>query len=105
MILDTVGRLCTEFWEKESKSAFSVPERENLIIEDIKANKEKDKTGRQQSGGAILWNCDFCKGSSRGLDPGPSREGLEGSPTCFASGIWRKKLMTYIFLIKMISIH
>lgn len=82
----------TVFWEKEAKSVFSVPEREHLIIGDIKAAREKHKIGWQLNGRAILWNCNFCEGCSCGLDPGFSRgEGLEASPTCFVSDIWGKK--------------
>lgn len=97
----------TGFWKKEAKSVFSVPEREQLIIGDIKAARGKHKIEWQQNGRAILWNRDFCKGSSRRFDPGSSRqESLEASPTCFVSDIWaNKKLMAYVFLIKMISVH
>ena len=85
-------------WEKEAKSVFRVPEREHLRIADINAAGVKHKIGWQQNGRAILWNRDFCKGSSRGLDPGSSRgEGLEARSACFVSDVWaKKKLMAYI---------
>lgn len=87
--------------------AFRVPEREHLIIGNVKAAREKHKIEWQQNERAIMWNRDFCDASSCGLDPGSSKEeGLEASPTSFVSNTWaKKKLMAHIFLIKIISVH